>query len=115
MKRHDRQIRNASIIEDFAASEAVNFIAKKHRCSESGVYRIVRGVECATRTRRGVEMKRAERFGGHCVKLFNEGASVDQIAGQLGLHKREVRAAVYMAIKRGEIKAWAQPDAPVRP
>jgi len=108
MKRDQMLARREAILADWAACELVDTIAEKHQCSDSTVYRIARdfGSYITTRTERGLEMKRAEKFADVIVKSYNEGASVDQIAGQPGLQPREVRAAVYLAIQRGEVKAY---------
>lgn len=99
------------ILADWADAWPAELIATRQECSESNVYRIVREhgePEYPNRTEKAVEMKRVEMFGDSIVKLYNEGGSVEQIAIQLGLQAREVRAAVYLAIQRGEIKAYQQ-------
>lgn len=109
MKRAEQAARREAILAMWADCELVETISEKHEVSDSTVYRIARdyGQHIATRTKRGVEMKRAEKYAPTIVASYNDGASIDQIASQLGLQAREVRAAVYQAIQRGEIKAYA--------
>lgn len=107
MKRDEMLARRDAILADWGACYPVAMIAKKHKCSDSTVYRIARDHgQHIERSEREVEMRRAEQFADAIVKQYNEGASIDQIARQLGIHAREVRAAVYMAIQRGQIKAY---------
>lgn len=109
MKRAEQIARREAILAMWANCELVETIAEKHEVSDGTVYRTARdhGQHITTRTERGVEMKRAEKHGASIVKLYNDGGNIEQIAGQLGLAAREVRAAVYQAIQRGEIKAYA--------
>lgn len=108
MKRAEQIAKREAILADWAACVLVEDIAEARDTSESNIYRIVRtyGEHITTRTERGVEMKRVEKYQGVIVKNYNEGGSIDQIAKSLGIHEREVRAAVYLAIQRGEIKAY---------
>jgi hypothetical protein len=88
----------------------VEWIAEKHKCTENNVCRIARVYaspsEVEQRTERGVEMKRIEIHAANIVLAYNSGGGIDQIAKQFGLQPREVRGAVYLAIQRGEIKAY---------
>lgn len=108
-KRNAIIAKRERILADWAECWPADLIGERQECSASNVHRIIREYgdpNHPNRTERAVEMKRVEKFADVIVKLYNEGGSVEQIAGQLGLQAREVRAAVYLAIQRGEIRAY---------
>lgn len=100
--------RREGILASWEGCALVEDIAERWGCSVSNVYRVVRlyGPAESKRTERGVELKRAEKFADAVVENYNRGLSIDQISAMLGLAPHEVRAAVYLAIQRGEIKAY---------
>lgn len=106
-KQIARAKRNESIVADWFAGWRYRDIAERCECSEAVVSNVVcrardAGDERLSIPERELEMKRAELFKSAIIAEWRAGKSIEEIAKSLGIQAREVRAAVYLAVKANE-------------
>lgn len=102
-----RAKRREAILDDYETGYRREDIADRVKSHVSTVDRVLAQARDDRDPRvmlseREMEMKRAELWQEAVVKEWREGVAIEEIAKRFRLQPREVRAAVYLAVKDGK-------------